>query len=63
MANRPIEEDTPPTELTEKFGADAEIYADVRAEAAAAAGRPEAAQKWERKADQLNGGAGECDRE
>ena len=46
-----------PADLQAKFGEDASLYAQVRAEAAAAAGRPHAAKDWEKAADELAEGA------
>ena len=42
-------------ELRSKYGEDAPLYAEVRAEAAAASGRPESSQEWEEAADELSG--------
>ena len=55
MSNQPIEDNIPPAELAERFGPDADLYAGVRAQAAAAAGRTRAACKWEAKAEELEG--------
>ena len=42
-----------PADLQAKFGEDASLYAQVRAEAAAAAGRTHASEEWEKAADEL----------
>ena len=42
-----------PAELESKFGEDADLYAEVRAEAAAATGRSKASRKWEKTAAEL----------
>ena len=53
MGKRPIEDDATSAELHSRFGEDADLYAEVRAEAAAAAGRCEASRKWEKTAEQI----------
>ena len=51
MINSPIDEPKP-DDLQAKFGEDADLYAQVRAEAAEASGNPKA-RKWEQVAEQL----------
>ena len=45
-------DDPKPDDLQAKFGEDADLYAQVRAEAAEASGNPKA-RKWEQVAKQL----------
>ncbi len=51
MISSPIDDPTP-DDLEAKFGQDADLYAQVRAEAAEASGNPKA-RKWEQVAEQL----------
>jgi hypothetical protein len=45
-----------PVELRKKFGEEADTYAEVRAEAAATAGRHESSDKWNELASALREG-------
>jgi hypothetical protein len=48
-----INDDVEPGELKWRFGEEADLYAEVRADAAAASGRCEASRKWDDVAEEL----------
>jgi hypothetical protein len=48
-----MQDNATPAELKSKFGDNADLYAEVRSETAAAAGRSKAAQKWRQTAEQV----------
>ena len=54
MDNRPIDDDPTPAKLQQKFGEEADLYAQVRAEAAAAAGEPADSSKWDELAQRVD---------
>ena len=56
-------DDATPDELKSKFGEEADLYAEVRAEAADAAGKRDASRKWNQIAEQLKDDTAEDDRE
>ena len=48
-------QETPtPQELKKRFGQDADLYAEVRADAADMSGRPDAAKQWVRLSECLH---------
>lgn len=53
MTKPPVQDGATAVDLKSKFGEDADIYAEVRAEAAATAGRYRAASKWKQVAEDI----------
>ena len=55
MNNSPIDDDPTPSKLEAKFGEEADLYAEVRAEAAAAAGNRAESARWQQLAQRVEG--------